>query len=185
MYQSILFNYDIIKTSCSQFQNILSKNLHNFASRTPVNQKLITVLKQLFFLLIWATEGGTMTLVLVNFRGPIREPTRFKGAMGLKGLMRGPTGLHRAHRNGKDRRPFFLFGDHLKTRRKLCHFAAKTFFLSLFFGNQLKSGENCAIFLASFGLHKTRDVYYFSCPRAHPWLSVPLLMTSLPAMVTN
>ena len=58
MYQSILFNYDIIKTSCSQFQNMLSKNLHNFASRTPVNQKLLTVLKLLFFLLTWAAERG-------------------------------------------------------------------------------------------------------------------------------
>ena len=37
-------------------------------------------------------------------------------------------------------------------------FRREDLFLFLFFGDHLKSGENCAIFLTSFGLHKTRDV---------------------------
>ena len=124
MYQSILSNYDIIETSCSQFQNKLSKNLYHFASRTPVNQKLITEHKLLFFLLLMtrAAERGEKEGTITP--GPIWDPVRFKGSVGLKGPMRGPTGLHRARRKVEDRRPFFIFifWRSLEIWRKFCHF---------------------------------------------------------------
>ena len=172
MYQLILFNHDKIKTSCLQFQNMLSQNLHHFASRTPVNQKLI-VHKLIFFLLTMAAERGDNDPGLVDFRGPSGSPWSLGGPWAWRAPWEGPLGFIGPIEMEKTEDLFFFFGDHLKIRRKLSHFAAKTFFLFLVFGNQLKSRENCAIFLASFGLHKTREVQYFSCPRAHPWLSAP------------
>ena len=74
-------------------------------------------------------EGGTMTPGPMGFRGPFKEP------MGLKGPI---NGLNTAYRNDTDNTVygrsktfsfFFFFGDHLKIRRKLYHFALKTFFV--------------------------------------------------------
>ena len=56
------------------------------------------------------------------------------GPMGLKGPIREFNGLYRAHRNDTDKSVserskifsfyfiFFVFGDHMKIRRKLCYF---------------------------------------------------------------
>ena len=91
--------------------------------------------------------GKTMTSEPMDFRGPNRGAMGFsgpiKGLMGLKGPMRGANELHRAHRNEKSKTIFFflkslenpekivpfrlkdlffIFGNHMKIRRKLCHF---------------------------------------------------------------
>ena len=58
----------------------------------------------------------------MDFRGPMV----FRGPMGLKRPMRGPNGLHRAHRNETSKT--FFFGDHLKLDRKTVSILVKTFF---------------------------------------------------------
>ena len=76
----------------------------------------------------------------MGFKGPIRRPVGFMGP--IRGPMdfRGPIDMIVTNEFVGHQRPFFLFffGDHVKIRKKLGHFAAKTFFLE----NTTKSGEN-------------------------------------------
>ena len=67
---------------------------------------------------------------------------------------------------------FFFFGVHLTSTGKTVRTSAKTFFLEI----TSYFGQNCGIFFACFGVHKTGIPSYLSWPRAHVRLSAPLVI---------
>ena len=52
---------------------------------------------------------------------------KFRGSMGLKSPMRGPTELHRAHQKGENRLLFFIWRS-LKTPEKIVPFCCEDLF---------------------------------------------------------